>query len=319
MTDVLRCPICPRCRGSVKIPLWRKLRARLGGMSKLPLDCRGQVPSTKPRSLSPRLSDGVVNTLRSLGGRAWNPREIVNGPFLFHPDILLIRDEAVLNQALQSLYLHARAWAPGLDIPYHVPQLTIGGEFGDETAGRFVVDHEGWTKIELSRDFLDVPRATWLILAHEVCHHILEQSSLANHQDQIANERQTDLLMFVCGYGELARKGYEVSRQFGSAYIRSHLGYLKPEEHEFAFEWVIAARVANRLGGMEEAMPRFAAIAADFVIEKAEVTAERLLNRRIPDAGTRKRLIAFYRNKHPYLDLSDLVDVIIDDYERDRR
>src|SRR2546430_14020750 len=145
-----------------------------------------------------------------------------------------------------------------------------------------------------------------MILAHEVCHHILEQSALANHQSQSANERQTDLLMFVCGYGQLARKGYEVSRQFGSAYVRSHLGYLKPEEHEFAFEWVIAARVANRLGGMEEAMPRFAAIAADLVIENAEVTAERLLNRRIPDAGTRKRLIAFYRNKHPYLDLSDL-------------
>jgi hypothetical protein len=276
-------------------------------------------PSTKPRSLAPHASDEVVSTLRSLGARAWNHREIVNGSFLFRPDILLIRDEAVLNQALHSLYVHARAWALGLDIPYHVPQLTIGGQLEQQTAGRFVVDHEGWTKIELSRDFLDIPRAAWLILAHEVCHHIIEQSGLANRQSQIANERQTDLLMFVCGYGELARNGYEVGRQLGSAYVRSHLGYLTPQEHEFAFEWVIAARVRNGLGGMKGALPRAPAIVGDFVIENPELTAERLLKQRIHDAGARNRLIAFYRNRFPYLDLPDLVETIIDDYERDRR
>ncbi len=269
-------------------------------MLKVPLDRRNQVPSAKPRRLSPCVSDEVVNTLRSLGARAWNRREIVSGAFLFRPQVLLIRDEAVLNQALQSLYVHARAWAPGLDVPYHVPQLTIGGLLEEQTAGRFVV-------------------AAWLILAHEVCHHILEQSSLANHHSQFANERQTDLLMFVCGYGELARKGYEVSRQLGSTYVRSHLGYLTPEEHEFAFEWVIAARVANGLDGMEEALPRFPATAGDFIIENAEITAECLLKQRIHDAGARNRLITFYRNKYPYLGLSDLVDMIIDDYERDRR
>lgn len=161
ITDVLRFPICPRCKQSVKIPFWRKVRARLGDMSKVPLDRRDRLPSTKLRSLSPCASDEVVTTLRSLGARAWNHRQIVNGAFLFRPDVLLIRDEAVLNQALQSLYVHARAWDPGLDIPYHVPQLMIGGQLEEQTAGRFVVDHEGWTKIELSRDFLDMPRAAW--------------------------------------------------------------------------------------------------------------------------------------------------------------
>lgn len=58
---------------------------------------------------------------------------------------------------------------------------------------------------------------------------------------------------------------------------------------------------------------------ADFLIENVEIAARRLLNQRIPDAGARERLIAFYKEKHSYLDLSDLVDLIIDDYERDRR
>jgi hypothetical protein len=70
---------------------------------------------------------------------------------------------------------------------------------------------------------------------------------------------------------------------------------------------------------MKDVLPRFPAIAGDFVIENTEIKAERLLNQRIHDAGARKRLITFYRSKYPYLDLSDLVEMIIDDYERDRR
>jgi hypothetical protein len=66
-------------------------------------------------------------------------------------------------------------------------------------------------------------------------------------------------------------------------------------------------------------MPRYPTIAAGFRMEDAEVTAERLLAQRVPDAPTRQRLITFYRKKYAYLDLSDLVDMIIDDYQRDRR
>ncbi len=66
-------------------------------------------------------------------------------------------------------------------------------------------------------------------------------------------------------------------------------------------------------------LPRYPTIAAGFTIEDCEVTADRLLARRITDGPARQRLITFYRKKYPYLDLSDLVEMIIDDYDRNRR
>jgi hypothetical protein len=70
---------------------------------------------------------------------------------------------------------------------------------------------------------------------------------------------------------------------------------------------------------MDDFTAAVSTIAAGFTIEDCEVTADRQLARRITDGPARQRLITFYRKKYPYLDLSDLVEMIIDDYDRDRR
>jgi hypothetical protein len=228
----------------------------------------------------------------------------------------LIRDEAVLNEAVQALYAHARSWAGGLDIPYHIPRLSVTSCSRD-TAGQFVVD-EGWTSIEIARDFIDTPRAVWLIMAHEVCHHILEQSGLANRNNRLANERQTDLLMFVCGFGQLAKNGYEMTQHFQSGFVRSHLGYLAANEHAFAFDWVVAARCANQLGGMQGVAPKSATIAAGFEMQSDDAAALQLLASRVADSSARQRLLRDYRHKHPHVPLIDLVQMIVDDVTRDR-
>ena len=168
--DALRRLVCSRCKQPIRVSAWQKFCARLG-------DARStNVRSPRlPTSVPSTTNADVVATLSRLARRAWAGRQLGHGSFLFTPSLLLIRDDAVLNEAAQALYSHARSWADGLDIPYHIPRISVSS-CSHDTAGQFVVDDEGWTSIEISRDFLDTPRAVWLIMAHEVCHHILDHA-----------------------------------------------------------------------------------------------------------------------------------------------
>lgn len=267
---------------------------------------------------SPNAAADVPRTLSRLASRAWSAGESTAGPFLFTPSVLLLRDDDVLYQCLQSLYEHARVWCGGLEVPFHVPAVRVVMT-AEHTAGAFSVDEEGWTRIEISRDLIDIPRAVWLVMAHEICHHVLEQSGLSDRADRLRNERQTDLLMFVCGFGQLARNGYQAAQRFGSAFSRSHLGYLQPSEHEFAFEWVLAARSANKLQLPTDTQVRFPDLAAGFTIESADSAALQRLSSRVAESEKRQRLLRYYRSKYPERSVCQLVETILDDLERDNR
>jgi len=310
--DALRRPVCPRCRQPIQVSAWQKLCARVGGARSANVQSTGLRANVRSTA-----SPDVVATLSRLARRAWTRGQSGHGSFLFRPSLLLPRDEASRNDAVRALYGYARSCADGLNIPYHVPLVSVTN-CSDDAAGRFAVDEDGWTSIEISRDFLDTPRAVWLIMAHELCHHILEMAGLAGRHDRLANERQTDRLMFVCGFGQLAKDGYESTRQVQSAYVRSHLGYLTAAEHRAAFEWVIAARCANQLGGMEDLKPQSLGIADGFEIQSNETQALQKLALHIVDSSARQRLLQYYRGKHPHLSLVDLVQIIVDDYARDR-
>ena len=95
--------------------------------------------------------------------------------------------------------------------------------------------------------------------------------------------------MFVCGFGQLAKNGYEMTRHFQSGFVRSHLGYLTATEHDFALEWIIAARCLNQLSGMQNLTPKSAKIADGFEMQSDDAAALQTLARRVVDSSARER------------------------------
>jgi hypothetical protein len=162
-----------------------------------------------------------------------------------------------LRQILRTMYEHARIWAPGLDIPFFVPPVRIAN-LQDTEAGYFSVDKESYASIAVSREFLADRDATLLILAHEACHHILLQSGVSYRYktDPTLNERVTDLCMFVCGFGEIVKRGHSAVIRQPDHLVSSHLGYLNSEEYAAAYRHVLAKRTAQGLPGI----PRQASI-----------------------------------------------------------
>ena len=207
-------PICPQCKGALELSLWQKLRARALGAKK----------PTQPQKSSGSFTTGDLDSLfhASFGGRSAPPSASAEfdallamlarsawtkpGPnteeFLFKTTLPIIRDEKVVEQTVKDMYEHARRWATGFEIPYHVPRLRIVSVL--DAAGMFKSDEHGWTTIEIEKEFFNWPAAVWVILAHEICHHFLYQTGLADRLDSTRNERMTDAAMFICGFGKIA-------------------------------------------------------------------------------------------------------------------
>lgn len=201
-------------------------------------------------SVDPTLS-GSLETLatKAWGKQCHDPR----GSFLLSP-LVLAPDYSPqgLWQTLRQIYEHARTWAPGLDVPSFVPPVRIADL--ESHAGHFLVDEESYASIAVSTEFLGSIDATLLILAHEACHHILLQSGISYQykNDLVLNERVTDLAMFVCGFGEIVRRGHSVVRRCSGQFVSTHLGYLSSDEYEMAYRLVLAKRVAEHLPGVPE-------------------------------------------------------------------
>ena len=266
------------------------------------------------------IGDDIPELLGTLAHKAWTvekTRQHVEGGFLFNPATKLSGEESNISAALQSLYIHAREWAPGLEVPYNIPKLRLTGLL--DAAGQFEVDGDGWLTIRMSPEFLSNPATMWLILAHEVCHHILTQSGLDEQSNKIRNERKTDLTMFVCGFGGLVQAGYTNVRRTPTGYLQTHLGYLDANEYSHAFHWVISARHANGLAGVERMQVSYPDLASGFKIVDVVTALSQKLRTRIYDAGIRERLIKYYRDKFPDDSEEERINRIIDGYERDRR
>ena len=296
LVDVLRNPVCPRCKKPVTVSWWQRMRARMAG-AKLPSNSvsHGRRSASKPWG-EPDAGKEFAESLAILAQRGWRTGNNAQN-FLYQPSLLLIRDDDVLSEALGSLYEHARCWVPGFDVPFHVPASSVSGNL--DSAGRFNIDGDGLTSIRVASQFLNVPKAAWLILAHEVCHHILYQSGLADRTDTSRNERLTDAAMFICGFGDLAWRGQTFIDRVESRYRETHLGYLTPGEYSFAYHWVIAARRTNQMSGIASVKPKYPHLASGFRMETSCDSAFKGLKTRIPDAATRGRLIRHYKAVHP--------------------
>jgi hypothetical protein len=214
--------------------------------------------------------NGLIRDLEWLASVAWR-RAPTKGTtkFLFAPQIAATANGEPLNAALLSLYHHAQQWAPGLQIPHHVPRLCVSPHI--RRLSRLEVDATGRLILYVAPQCFDSVQAIWPILAFEVCHHVLAQSVRGEQYDRSQNLRMTDTamficgpgnhrvrndrlaetLMFVCGFGDLVNAAPSFAGLIGSENAGSW-EHLSPEERTSAYNWTIAARRARNMPGMDD-------------------------------------------------------------------
>jgi hypothetical protein len=204
-----------------------------------------------------------------------------------------------LDQFVEKLLHHARKTVPGFNVPYLTPHIVV--ENIQTAAGLFQVDEEGWVTIKVSEKFLQDTLAAQAILAHEVCHYVLENSGIRKN-DFLLNERYTDMCMFVCGFGHIFTSGYkrEIAQ---SEYRMGHrLGYLTDAEYERANSYVMQLR--QELGSN--------AFDSELDLLKKELLGL------VHEKTTCDRLISYERNLQPNASEIGLYRNAVDRVKRDR-
>lgn len=201
------------------------------------------------------------------------------------------------EKIMQEILNHARRVAPGLSIPYHIPKVRTGSLID---AGQFSEDL-GYVSIKLANGFIMDFRAIRAVLAHEACHYILENSGI-REKDQEQNERLTDACMFVCGLGKLFLEGYRKEASQAEFADGHRLGYLTDKEYVFAERYVQKMRSNN-------------------LLQLPDAT-EALTNKLASRMGSKQaceRLIKDAQKRHPGMSDSEIIRLVIEELERDRR
>jgi hypothetical protein len=245
-----------------------------------------------PRSVQP--SGEVAAAIDRLARRAWQHSESLSTRnFVLLPGGM----PADLSGMVRSMLDHARRVAPGLLVPMHVPRVIVRDH--PDAAGQFVVDGDGWVTITIRPSFVRDVKAARAILAHETSHYVLENNGI-RERDRDANERLTDLAVFVLGLGGLYLEGY---RTLPSSSRPGHrLGYLSDAEVRLAYQHTFDLRVPGTLS-----LPT-----------QTDLTCQELA-RAITDASTRARLLSHLRSRHPGLSEGELCALAIEEYRRDNR
>lgn len=109
----------------------------------------------------------IEDSLQRLADTAWAARKIP-------PDLsFVLLSERLPSPAgpnamrgfVEKLYEHARKWAPGFEIPYSIPKVSVSRQI--ESAGQYRASSSGDLFIDVSQNFAMAPDATLAILAHE--------------------------------------------------------------------------------------------------------------------------------------------------------
>lgn len=234
--------------------------------------------------------------LRELTTQAWTTEQSLHSQLLLNPKDFV--NVAEPSQVVEVLIRHARRTTPGLNVPYMIPRVLV---VSMPAAGMFKVDEEGWVTIELGENFFQDKLAAQAILAHEVCHYILENSGIRK-SDVNLNERYTDLCMFVCGFGEIFLAGYRRDAAQQDYRPGHRLGYLTDVEYQFAQRYVIQLRELDRVSPPKE----------------LDTLKKRLLALLYSDQGSLSRNIELERRRSPHKSDVELYQDAIDRLERDR-
>lgn len=265
-------------------------------------------PSVKPAKRSQPAQEYVpialpdFSTLQSeikeLAKIGWATAESLQNPnFSLSPEQL--SNAGSLEATVQRLLRHAQVVAPGFEIPSMVPRVLVEPML--MLGGQFVVDEEGWVTLKVNSSFFNDPLAAQAILAHEVCHYILENSGLRK-SDRELNERYTDLCMFVCGFGPVFLAGYKREVATKDYRLGHRLGYLSDAEYTFVENYVTKLRRSDTLGLPGE-------------LDRLKQQLRQL----VYDAETCQRIIETARRKYPAKSEIDLYRDEIANLLRDRR
>lgn len=138
------------------------------------------------------------------------------------------------EETVRALLAHIGKVAPGFSVPIRVPNIKrvrLASE-----AGQFIVE-DGWVSITLSDELVSNRKALQAVMAHEVCHYVLNNSGIRENETE-NNEKLTDVCMFVCGIGEIFVNGYKDESVQGEYRVGHRLGYLTDSEYQFARRYV---------------------------------------------------------------------------------
>jgi hypothetical protein len=254
---------------------------------------------TKSSSYSsvPVAFPALADQLHELATQAWTTDQSSWSQLLLNPaDFVNI---TAPTQVVEVLIRHARRTVPGFNVPHMIPRVLVVSL--PAAAGMFKVDDEGWVTIELGANFFQDKLAAQAILAHEVCHYILENSGVRK-KDVYVNEQYTDLCMFVCGFGEIFLAGYRRNAAQQDYCPGHRLGYLTDAEYQFAQQYVMRLR-------------QFGEISLPQELETLKKRLHTLLN---GDSKCCNRCIEFERRRSQYKSEVELYRDAIDRLERDR-
>jgi hypothetical protein len=241
----------------------------------------------------------IKQQIRELAQIAWSTEQAFSDPNFCLKKKALARITSP-EQILDIFLSHARRIAPGLTVPHMVPHVYVG-QMPGVWAGSFEVDSQGWVKIGVSRNFMSDNLAAQAILAHEICHYILDSAGLRK-SDTDENERYTDLCMFVLGFDEVFLNGY--SRPASKSEYRPghHLGYLTDAEYQLARQYVRELRQTGEIAPPKE-------------LE----TLKQRLNQLTRDSEVSKWVIKTARSKFPNKSEVELFRYEVDRLEWERR
>lgn len=202
------------------------------------------------------------------------------------------------RKEILRVYLeHINRIAPGLQVPIRIPDVDSGYEAN--TGGTFG-SKGGWATMTISTALNGNQKAIRAVLAHEVCHYVLNCSAI-REEDPEWNEKLTDLCMFVLGLGEIFLDGYKTEVAKESYRVGHRLGYLSEREYRFADQYLKQIRSNVRL--LLES--RIAALRSKIAV-------------RVGDDRVIDRLIARERLRAPHKDEIDLYEAAYESLSRGR-
>lgn len=224
---VWRRALCPKCKTHIDPTRLRRLWIIL----------RGKLINRSSKSAIPdeiRFAN-LRWRIDRLAGAAWTSDEGQLSDFnLYSRKLDRLGPEAIVREYLG----HIRKIAPRLPVPIKIPEI-VRGRLKD--AGGAFSSRDGWAVMTLSDDLVADERAVRAVLAHEVCHYVLNCSGMREEETE-SNEKLTDLCMFVLGLGNIYLEGYRSATVKGEYRIGHRLGYLKDNEYRFAQSYVWGLR-----------------------------------------------------------------------------
>jgi hypothetical protein len=233
--------------------------------------------------------------IEKLARGAWGPLDQAQRPLALRPHLKY--SAGGYADLVGVLLNHVRSIAQKWSVPELTPRVVVAPVV--KGAGLFE-EKDGWVTLTVSDTFFLNHPAACSILCHEVCHYVLGANGIRG-SDPLANERLTDVAMFVLGLGDVFLAGYRAGSSFQNYAPGHRLGYLSDAEYRYVDDRVFELWASGALQVSNEA------------------ALETRLAGRVHDPAVRQRFVEAELRKHPHWSRVEALQHVIDQYERDRR